>query len=428
MSQLVKDRMIKARVKLLRSSPFFGTLLLNAKWKVVEDDITSTMATDGDILFLNEKFVSGISEEYFTFVLLHEVLHMALQHVDRMKDLFTRDAQSAALANMAADIVVNGIVKDNGFDVPHEAITDDKLKHLSVREIFTILQQQLPPPMMGGGGGGDDKSNGKKKKNQGSGSGNNPLDKKPNDCLKKPGSGGKPDEGEGSDPGDQDDDSEGNDGGSQYKDKTNWKDVLNKANIIAKSKKAGAKGAGIARILDEFLEPTINWRDVLYRFVTNARTDFEGFDRRFIHQGDYFDDLGGTRIKVALFMDTSGSVDEQLLSEFFAELRFAINALPGITGEMWYFDTELYPEGPINEIDVPRIRGGGGTSFVPAMKKLQEVHEEDSSVQTLGIMFTDGYACMDNWEVPECSLLWCISPGGLDNSQIPHGEVVRITK
>ena len=385
----IEENLVKSRVKLLKQSPFFGTLLLNTKYKITED--ISTAATDGDVLMLNEQFMESQSPDHFRSILLHEVLHMALEHIERMKDVFRVDPLTA---NLAADIVVNGIIQDNKLPLPEEAITDNDLKHLSVREIYNILRQKQKedPDFLN--------------KKYGDGAGDI------NQCL-QPGGGENKNKSKSSS---QDDSS-----------KTNWKDVLNKAMTIARSKNAGPVGSGMSRIFKEFLEPTINWKDILYKYITSARTDFEGFDRRMIYQGMYLDDLGGGKIKVALFMDTSGSVDEELLSEFFAEVKFAINAFPNTEGEMWYFDTELYPEGDIRDIDKPQIKGGGGTSFAPVMKKLQEIHEEDSSAQTLGIVFTDGYAQM-NIPQPDCGVLWCISPGGVDDNYFSFGDVVRILK
>lgn len=389
----IEENMVKSRVKLLKQSPFFGTLLLNTKYRVTED--ISTAATDGDVLMLNEKFMESQTPEYFRSILLHEVLHMALEHIERMKDVFNSDPLTA---NLAADIVVNGIIQDNHLQLPKEAITDDDLKHLSVREIYSVLRQKQQ----------EDPDYLQKKY------GDNGTDV--NQCL-QPGAGKQ----------DGDKKSQQQQQGGEGQGKTNWKDVLNKAATIARSKNAGPIGAGMRRIFKEFLEPTINWKDLLYKYITASRTDFEGFDRRMIYQSMYLDDLGGGKIKVALFMDTSGSVDEELLSEFFAEVKFAINAFPNTEGEMWYFDTELYPEGDIRDIDKPQIKGGGGTSFTPVMKKLQEIHEEDASAKTLGIIFTDGYAPM-NFSEPDCDVLWCISPGGVDDSYFRFGDVIRILK
>lgn len=389
-----QERFTKSRVKLLRESPFFGTLLLNTHYRLTDE--ISTAATDGDTLLLNEEFMESQTQPHFQSILLHEVLHMALEHISRMKDVFMTDPMTA---NIAADIVVNGIIRDNGLELPKDAIIDNDLKHLSVREIYNILRKKQQ----------EDKDYLKKKY----GTGEDGV----NYCLQS--GGGKDGKQRGKD---------GNDP-SSAKPSTNWKEVLNKAATIARTKSYGLRGAGMKRIFKDLLEPTINWRDALYKYITASRTDFEGYDRRFIHSGNYLDDLGGGRIRVMIFMDTSGSVDEQLLSEFIAELKFAINALPQISGEMWYFDTELYPQGDIEEIfSTPKLQGGGGTSFVKPMKKLVEMAEEDSTVQTLGIIFTDGYARLNDFEQPECPVLWCISPGGEESDRMPFGEVVRILK
>jgi len=385
--QTIEERLVKSRVKLLRESPFFGTLLLNTKHRVTDE--VSTAATDGQTLLLNKAFMEEQTQPHFQSILLHEVLHMALEHIERMKDVFMSDPQTA---NIAADIVVNGIIRDNGMSLPTEAIYDNDLKHLSVREIYNILRQKQR----------EDPNYLKEKYGE--------AGESVNECL-KPGPGKSPETQKSSGRG------------------TNWKDILNKAATIARAKSFGLHGAGLKRIFNDLLEPTINWRDALYKYITASRTDFEGYDRRFIHSGQYLDDLGGGKIKVVVFMDTSGSVDEQLLGEFISELRFAINALPQISGEMWYFDTDLYPQGDVAEIfDTPKLQGGGGTSFVEPMKKLTETAEEDSTTQTLGIIFTDGYARLNDFEEPPCSVLWCISPGGVPNDSLPFGEVVRIVK
>lgn len=390
----IEERLVKSRVKLLRQSPFFGTLLLNAPHCVT--DKVSTAATDGTTLLLNREFMESQTQEHFQSILLHEVLHMALEHIERMKDVFQTDPMTA---NIAADIVVNGIIKDNGASLPHEAVFDNDLKHLSVREIYNILRQKQQ----------EDPDHLKKKYGTGGDNVNQCLQPGSGNSDGKPRPDGKPESGSGRG--------------------VNWKDVLNKAAAIARSKSFGLHGAGLNRIFNDLLEPTINWRDALYRYITASRTDFEGYDRRFIHTGEYMDDLGGGKIRVAVFMDTSGSVDEELLGEFIAELRFAVNALPQTTGELWYFDTELYYQGDVEDILThPKLQGGGGTSFVKVMDKIKEVALEDSSAQTLAIIFTDGYARLNDFENPDTPVMWCISPGGVSDDNLPFGDVVRIMK
>ena len=376
-----EEQFVKSRVKLLKNSPFFGTILLHTEYKI--DESIETAATDGTTLLLNEEWMCKQTEEHFSGVLLHEVLHMALNHVER-----TLDLDDLMIANIAADIVVNGIIKDNKISLPKEAIFDDDLKHLGVREIYSIIKQ-------------------KQKENK-----NHIQDKygdgDVNECLQK---------------------SAKSEGTSQREaNSEKWKNIINKAKTISKMKQAGVKGSGLARIFKELLEPTINWRDALYKYITQSRADFEGYDRRFIHDGMYIDDVGGNKVHVAAFVDTSGSVDEELLQNFLSELFFAINSTRGTTGYLYYFDTELYPQGNIEDLDgVPKPVGLGGTSFVPIMKELNKISSENSHTNTVGIIYTDGFAPM-TWEEPETPLLWCISPGGIKEENIKYGDVVRIEK
>ena len=373
-----EEKFVKSRVKLLKKSPFFGTILLHTQYELT--DAIETAATDGTTLLINEEWMCSQTEDNFNGVLLHETLHMALCHIERTKDL-----EDMMLANIAADIVVNGIIKDNKISLPKEALFDDDLKHLSVREIYSILKDK------------QDKDKNYISDKYGDG--------KVNECL-KPGEDGPAE--------------------SKVSNKSKWENIINKAKTIAKMKQAGVKGSGMARIFKELLDPTINWKDALYKYVTQSRADFEGYDRRFIHDGLYIDDVGGNKVHIAAFVDTSGSVDEGLLQNFLSELFFAINSTRGTTGYLYYFDTELYPQGNIEDLDSPpKPVGLGGTSFVPIMAELNKISAENAYTSTLGIIYTDGYAPM-TWKEPDTSLLWCISPGGIKNEDIKYGDTVRI--
>ena len=381
-----QEKFVKSRVKLLTKSPFFGTILLHTEYKLDED--IPTAATDGDTLLINEEWMCKQTEDNFNGVLLHEILHMALEHIERTKDL-----DDLMLCNIAADIVVNGIIKDNRISLPDEAIYDDDLKHLSVREIYSILKEKQA----------ENENYLREKYGDGD----------VNECLRK------------------DKEVEGAESKGSSKEshgKSKWKNIIQKAKTISQMKNAGVKGSGLARVFKDLLEPTINWKDALYKYVTHSRADFEGYDRRFVHNGAYIDDVGGNKVHIAAFVDTSGSVDEELLTEFLSELFFAINSTRGTTGQLYYFDTELYPQGNIEELDgIPEPVGYGGTSFVPIMEEIEKLSADNAHVTTLGIIYTDGYAPM-TWKEPEAPLLWCISPGGIKDEEVKYGEVVRIHK
>ena len=386
----LRDRLTKARVKLLKKSPFFGTLLINAPWR--EDTSIPTAATDGRGLMFNPDFMAKLSEKQLNGIVVHECLHVCLQHVPRMKDLFRADPFTA---NIAADIVVNGIVDDNHLELPDGAVRDNDLKHLSVREVYSILKQKQAQ---------DDKYMEKKY-----------GIKTVNICLTEP----------------QDGDGNGTftDQDGNEIEAPDYKDVMNKAATIARMKQAGPIGAGMERLFKELLEPTIDWRTILFKYITESRNDFEGFDRRFVYNNLYLDDFSGSKVHVLVYIDVSGSIDEKTLTEFMSEVHGAISAVNDINGDVHCFDTQLHYVCDISEIQTEfKLIGGGGTCFECIFKHIEQYKEENMSTdssQILPIILTDGYAHFDeSWAIDP--LLWVITPGGTPNTSIPFGDITRI--
>jgi len=403
MAQTFKERLVKARVKLIRSSPFFGTILLNAP--VRETDHIPTAATDGHGLMFNPEFVKDLDEQQFNGLLLHELLHACLHHVPRMKDVFEVDP---FVANLACDIVVNGIIDDNNLALPDGAVRDEKLKHLSVREVYTILKQKIS----------------KDKNYLGKKYGIKTI----NVCLQSPdGSGGQQGDKE------QQGSGEGEEGQGlpgQGMDGPDWKDIMNQAATIARMKQAGPRGAAMERILSELLQPTIDWKTVLYKYITESRTDFSGYDRRFMYNNLYLDDFSGSEVNVLLFIDVSGSIDEQLLIDFNSEIHGAISAVDNVSGEVYCFDTRVHHVCPVSEISTSfRLIGGGGTCFREIFTTIATHREENPCKTILPIILTDGYADHDGLNHdPGDPLLWVICPGGVENHTLPFGDVARITR
>jgi predicted metal-dependent peptidase len=324
--------------------------------------------------------------------------------VDRLKDLFKADFFTA---NIAADIVVNGIIDDNGLSLPDCAVRDNDLKHLSAREIYSILKQKQSK----------DKNHLKNKYGVST----------VNACLVEPDNDGQ---GEGQQSG------EGEEGQGPFSgtEDTDWKDIMNKAATIARMKKAGPTGAAMERIFKELLEPTIDWRTILYKYITECRNDFNGYDRRFAHQNLYLDDFSGTQVHVLTYIDVSGSIDEQLLTEFISEIDGAINAVTNINGEVHCFDTKLHYVCELENLHTDfKLIGGGGTCFKCIFDHIASYKEEHitSASTILPIILTDGYADVSSLNFPDRSapLLWVVCPGGVvSDDYFPFGDVTRIVR
>ncbi|HEV2474217.1 MAG TPA: hypothetical protein VGS41_16185, partial [Chthonomonadales bacterium] len=130
------QRQVTSTVLQLRMrSPFFATLALFARIQMTET--VPTAATDGRDIYINQHFWAELTPAMRLGLMAHEVLHAALLHVPR------RGAREPLLWNIAADIVVNGIIlAQEGFELPAGHLRDKELEQLSVEEIYHLLQER----------------------------------------------------------------------------------------------------------------------------------------------------------------------------------------------------------------------------------------------------------------------------------------------
>jgi predicted metal-dependent peptidase len=396
----IADRITRARIQLLRTSPFFATLLLHVSWR--EDTSIRAAVTDGSGLIINPDFTASLNDTEFNYLLMHEVLHCALRHVERLRDLVLADSVTA---NKAADIVVNGIMLDNNFVLPKQAITNSRIQHLSAREIYYILKGQL--------------SLAASERNKHSGEKKSPKSGRHiNECLVIS--------------------SEQTNSSAQAVfidnkgaavSRPNWDEILIKAETIARMRKARPVGASLYRVFDEILEPQVDWRDVLFRYVMDSRSDYDGYDKRFISRGLYLDDLSSPEIRLLIFIDTSGSIASHDLRLFVSEIRAIASSTQDLNGQVYFFDAALHYLCEIQDLaEKPNLQGGGGTSFLPALAEISRIYdyEAHNSTVILPIIFTDGDANLDveyNTSIP---LLWVVRPGGVESKCFPYGDVCRL--
>ena len=385
--KIISASLLRLRMK----SPFFATLALFAQFIPSQD--LPTAATDGQDVFFNPEFILSLSTKQQDGVLLHEVLHAALLHVTR------RGVRDAQLWNIAADIVVNGMIYQQGFfELPDGVVRDTELEHLSVEEIYEVLQkdpqkcQKLSNPDL--------------------------LDTPPADVYGEESTG-------------KEDDLSGiadkKDSMSQGKKaamEAHWRNALGQAAAIARTMNHGNLPSEIERELGSLSAAQIDWRAYLWRYLVQTPTDFSGFDRRFVGRGMYLENLQGESVNVFVAIDTSGSIYSEQLGVFLSEVRGILNAYPHLKCQLYYVDSQAY--GPVelnSDSEIPLPEGGGGTSFIPFFEKVAENWDRQS--QAVCVYLTDGYGKFPQ-EAPELPVLWVVTAGGLGLENFPFGEAVRL--
>jgi predicted metal-dependent peptidase len=366
-------RLVTAALTSIRiRSPFFATLALFARIEVVET--LPTAATDGRDIFVNPDFLASLTGAERAGLLLHEVLHAALLHVPR------RGSRDGLLWNIAADIVVNGVIAhEQGYDLPEGALRDKEIEHLSVEEVYHLL---LTDPKR------------------------RPLIFVMRDLLDAalaPGTLGE---------------------GQRARMEEHWRYAMEQASAIAEAAGQGTTPAALRREVGAIRQSRLDWRTHLWRFLVRTPTDFQGFDRRFIGRGLYLETLDGEDLQVYIAVDTSGSVGSKEMETFLGEVQGILAAYPHLRCQLYYADAACYGPYPLTATDpLPPPKGGGGTDFRPffaAVERDGEAHEGGVCVY-----LTDGYGTFPQTP-PDLPALWVLTPGGIALQAVPFGEAVRL--
>ena len=157
-------RLQNARLELMKEQPFYAVLLLHMKFSV--DSMAETLYTDGERIAFCPDFVNRLSGEELKFVLMHEVLHAALDHCGRSLREYDFDA-----FNTACDIVVNsnimhsfgddeGRISLSEFDGPSMHVAPDGKEgyEYTVEEVYKLVLAAVQQKTSGGGGDDEDEN------------------------------------------------------------------------------------------------------------------------------------------------------------------------------------------------------------------------------------------------------------------------------
>ena len=430
-------------VRLRRRHPFFATLSMFARYSF--DSNAELCETDGETVRIDPVGFASLSSTEKTALLLHTTLHAALLHPIR------RGARSALVWNTAADIVVNNLILETGdLEPPPDTAVEPSFEGQSVEQVYeSLMSLSRRNPKLGalaqqrfeGGAGGPDdpgqsESGSRRKEAARVVALRYPARR---DLLERAPDGGK---GTSASPGSDLGSAEGSErGGPQPSTKgerveaerrrrdrlgVQWRNAIRRARA-ASALSGDGRGSiplGLRRELDEVLHPRIDWRTLLWRYLGRTPHDFGGFDRRLVHQGLYLDHLESEGLKVYVGIDTSGSIDDGELNAFAGEVLGIASAYGNIEVEVYFVDADVdgpHPLGPTMEL--PRPTGGGGTDFMPFF---DAVGRRTDFQPALIVYLTDGDGEFPP-RPPELDTLWVLLEGGVDESTIPFGQVVRLT-
>jgi predicted metal-dependent peptidase len=191
------------------------------------------------------------------------------------------------------------------------------------------------------------------------------------------------------------------------------------------AKMMGKLSDGMARLVDEVLNPKVDWREVLQQFVEKCKDDSRTWarpNRRFIQQGLYLPSKDGEAMgELVVAVDCSGSVGVDELNQFAAEVKTIHEDQKPSKITIIYFDSSVSHVDEFTRDDEVSMEphGGGGTAFSPIFEKVEELAIEPVAC----VVLTDLY-CNDYGDTPPYPVLWVSN--GRDGEDTPFGETVMM--
>lgn len=393
-----ENKLIQARVRMLMRHPFFGQLALRLKL-VEASDWCPTAAVDGRNFFYNSDFVNSLDPDEVVFLVGHEIGHCIFEHFLRRED------RQPKLWNMAGDYVINYILKRERIGAvitKVQILLDPKYADWVTEDVYDdILKSGMAPKEtldvhLDLGGEGQDGKTG----SQGDG--------------------------------DKDGKGKGKPSPLSSEERKKLQDELKEAMIqAAQGAGAGNVPTEIQRMINTLTEPKMNWRQFIRTSIeSNIKNDFtfQRPNRKGWHTGAILPGMERDQmIDIALGIDTSGSIDQRMLTDFVSEVAGIMEQFSEYRIRIWQFDTAVYSFDEFTHDDGRDMRdyeitGGGGTEFTVNWEFMKDQGIEPDQF----IMFTDGMP-WGSWGDPEyCDTMFLIHTrfGGRD-IVAPFGTTVQ---
>lgn len=367
------------RRRLLIKYPPFGSTMAGIQF--VEDDTCyykghPTAATDNDKVYYHPDFINNLNENQQVTVFAHEIAHIVLDHINRSNG---RDPDTW---NTATDAVINANLKKDGLELIPGMIEKEDALYYDEETLYEKLYHEK-------------KQNNDQNNKQNNGQNNGQNNENPPASHERWKNANKKDK--------ESNDSSSNDY-KEKKAKMNANELFegarkerleNLKNLrkslvekAAQNSSPNPKNRNIDHIGSE--TKLVNWRQIL-KDTCKIDKDWS-YQNATIEYGvltPHMEDLPMPETEIVL--DTSGSIDEQLLRSF---LRECLGILQQSKIKVGCFDERFYGFTDVRtkkDIENLPLVGGGGTDFDAAVNAFSKSADNK-------IIFTDGYASMPSKE------------------------------
>lgn len=381
--------------------PFFS--IPAARCRLTEDPATETASvTACGLIRVGPAYFATLSDSHALGVLAHEICHPTLGHHARFRGC------DPTIANQATDMAINQGLREAGIELPPGALyPPDAWRTWSAEQIYHALkQQQAEQP---DGGDGDQGPESQPAPGQGCG----PL----------------PPEG----PESQDD--SGDTGPGQRPDErriaAEWRQVAVQAAHMQRSMGRGDGAGGALADLTKIPAPRVRWSSILRNGTSLAlsshsrdETSWSRRSRRSAPVGPQFPGWVAKNARIAVAIDTSGSMSDDMIAQAVAETVAAVRS-SGVRAYLVTHDARIQWQGwvdPKTSADAIKARctGRGGT-------RAREAYEAIAAQRATFDVFVHLTDCGLSWPSwPKNTRKRIVANTSFDDHEAPKGA--RIVK
>ncbi len=392
------DKIQKAKAKLMLEHPYFGTIV--SALKLEQNNELLTFLSDGEALRYNSEYIDRLELTEVEFVMANGAMHTVLKHQDRSA------GRTKWLWQTATDYVVNSMLVNNGMQLPEYANFNEKFNGMYAEEVYQILR--------------DDMSDN-----------NSSMEEQVEEIV------------EGDDVHNeniymQDEQVASSDAketkseqASTQKEELSSQNLPNDEELLQELKeqfeqifqklnRQGTLPKDLKFVVPEYFSHKVDWREFLYGYIAAYAKSTYSFvppNMKYLYRGIYLPSLSSDLLRIVIAVDTSGSVDESLLSLFVAEVNSIMQSYPNyeidfITADAKIQSRNVYLPG---ENIAYEMSGGGGTDFRPVFEYI----DQNINYPTLLLYFTDGMGTFPKNE-PTYDVMWVMP----EKREVLFGEVM----
>ncbi|MDY0403648.1 VWA-like domain-containing protein [Sulfurovum sp.] len=390
-----QEKLTKAKARLMLEHPYFGTLA--SALRIESDPDQLTFKSDGNTVRINEEYIDKLTVSEVEFILSNGAMHAVLGHMER------RGGRDKWLWREACDFAVNAMLVKNGLQAPEYVNYQPQFEGMYAEEIYSQLKEEMKYAPDTNHDSSGDAQDQEESPRQPSGSNEEQTQEPQNEQ-------GKAESAQEQEISQQELDA------LQEELKEHFEQIFNKL------KRQDALPKDLKFVVPEYFSHKVDWREVLSGFIASYAKSSYSFmppNMKYLYRGIYLPSLSSDLLRLIIAIDTSGSVDRELLGIFLGEVESIMEVYPNFEIDIITADTKVHSHKTYlpGEALSYEVSGGGGTDFRPVFEYI----DRNIDYPTALLFFTDGQGIFPSEEA-NYDVLW-IMPEAVE---VPFGEVLLL--